>query len=75
MIVILVLGGGLSMQKVGMVQREKKSENLLVRVYPSTKRHLEAVSDSTGYTMASLVEHAILGLSVAQFPDAPGVSE
>lgn len=62
-------------KKVGMGGRETKSENLLVRVYPATKRHLEEVSDRTGYTMSSLVEHAVLGLSVAQFPDAPGLRE
>lgn len=50
-----------------------KSECLMVRIRPSTKRRLEEMSDAVGCTMSALVEHAILGLEVEEL--GAGASE
>ena len=49
--------------------KEMRSEYLMIRMLPSVKRHLESVSDTTGYTMSSLVEWAILRMSAADFSE------
>lgn len=52
---------------VGM--KEMRSEYLMIRMLPSVKRRLEALSEETGYTMSSLVEWAILRMSAADFSE------
>lgn len=54
-------------------EKEMKSECLMVRIRPSTKRRLEEMSDAVGCTMSALVEHAILGLEVEEL--GAGASE
>lgn len=52
------------MKRRSVVEREMKSETLIVRLRPSTKQKLMALSDVTGYTMSALVEHAVENLEV-----------
>lgn len=55
-------------------ERERKTENLLLRLYPSTRTHLQTLSEETGYTMSALVEYAILNLRAESIPHAAGGS-
>lgn len=59
-----------SVRKRSVGVTELRSEYLQIRMLPSVKRRLEALSEGTGYTMSSLVEWAILRMDVSDFPES-----
>lgn len=54
-------------KKTAVRVRETKTAPMSLRILPSVKRHLEALSDATGYTMSSILEFAILKITVEDF--------
>ena len=52
------------MTRKSLSRRTHKTAQLMCRLYPEVKEHLQRLEEATGYTRTSLVEHAILSLTV-----------